>query len=404
MKKTAFLHALILVILLSVSWVLLVLRIKNSGSNEGTPESELPGHEAVGQVEEPLQDPATAPEETALPVGTVQNRPIVPPAWTEWIDFLEQQRSARDMQNALMAMRDTLLSMDPEAAQAHLLDLISSGVNIQTGLRFHVGRGGNLLGANDLQTLLLDWLSILDPAKAAEMGKVLLIGSGESLGADAFVIHLRNYARGTTDTVLVRDRFVNEYFNRIISNPSWTNQPVHSIAEAMDFAVFLQDGSIVPVLSGFMADDQSPALGHAGSMAIERLVDIDPVGSVSAIIESINRQGMSPYARAGFVSRIDPADPRAFGLMTEYLQHPSVSQAEAITFLQFIPNLNKSLSHNLVSPEISITSLGNHMDRLKSALNAVEDWQSNPPRSDLDNALAETAQRLTAQLKGDPSP
>lgn len=308
------------------------------------------------------------------------------------------------MQAALDAMKATLLAMDPDEAKMRLLELIRSGVNLQTGLRFRVGSNGDLAGAPDMQTLLLDWLGQLDPVAAADMAKSALARSGESLGPDGFVIHLKNYARGTTDPPFSRDRLVYQYFNRLIANDAWTANPVHSIAESMDFAVFLRDGSIVPALSAFMAQGQSPALGHASSMAIERLVDIDPIGSVSAIVDTLGQPGMSPHARAGFVARVDPAGPGAFELLTGYLGSPYVSQQEAVAFLQFLPNLNKSLSHNLVSPEISITNLGNHIDRMKSALDAVRDWQADPPRTDIGKELSLTGDRLLAQIKGDPLP
>ena len=172
----------------------------------------------------------------------------------------------------------------------------------------------------------------------------------------------------------------------------------------MDFAVYLEDGRLVSTLSGFMSGGHSPALCHAGSMAIERLVDIDPLGSVSALIETMDQPGMSSMARAGFVARLDPGNPQEFQLLTEYLQHPLTSQQEAILFLQYFPNLNKTLSHNLISPEISITDLGNHMDRLRNALDAVNDWQANPVRSDLDEALSAVEQLLLSQINGEPAP
>jgi len=403
MKKIAFLHAVLIVALLSASWILFLVRMKKPETQDTAPDKQSPV-EAMSTDSSKSPDQKVAQEKQSLPIGTIQNTASIPPAWAEWIDYLGQKQNANNMRVAVDAMKETVFSMESEEGLARLLELIYSGANIKTGLVFQVGKNGELLGAPDLQTLLMDWLSRMDPVQAAVIAKLALEQTGESLGPDLFVVHLRNYAKGSTDSDLQHNQFVRQYFDQLINNPEWTDNPVHSIAESMDFAVYLEDGSLVSVLSGFMAGGQSPALGHAGSMAIERLVDIDPLGSVSALIETMDQPGMSSMARAGFVARLDPGNPQEFQLLTEYLQHPLTSQQEAVLFLQYFPNLNKTLSHNLISPEISITDLGDHMDRLRNALDAVYDWQVNPVRNDLGDALSATEQLLLSQINGEPAP
>ena len=270
MKKIAFLHAVLIVALLSASWILFLVQMKKPETQDTAPDKQPPV-EVISTDSPNFPDQKAPQEKQSLPIGTIQNPASIPPAWAEWIDYLGQKQNAKDMRVAVDAMRKTVFSMESEEGLARLLELIYSGANIKTGLVFQVGKNGELLGAPDLQTLLMDWLSRMDPVQAAVIAKLALEQTGESLGPDLFVIHLRNYAKGSTDSDLQHNQFVRQYFDQLINNPEWTDNPVHSIAESMDFAVYLEDGSLVSALSGFMAGGQSPALGIGPSEIPEYL-------------------------------------------------------------------------------------------------------------------------------------
>ncbi len=397
MKKKAFLQALLLVILLTSSWLILLNKLKKDSPGD-IPATTAPATTGASSTTDQAGSAAT--------VDATDNDQAteVPAAWKEWTAYLERQATPGEMRLALEAMRDSLFSLSQDEARARLLELINSGYNLQTGLRFAVGRGGTIQGAADLQALLLDWLYRLDPVAAAELAKGALQESGYSLGADAFVIHLRNYTRGSQDASGQRDLFIRDQFTRLLSNPAWTAQPSASIAHAMDFAVFLGDGSLVRELSGMLQPGSAPGIAHASSMAIERLMDIDPIPAATALIDNMQQSGMHPTTRAGFIARLDPGDPEAFAILTEYLEQPATSREEAIAFLQFFPNLNRTFSNNLVSPEISITSADDHVERLRSALEAVQDWQADGIRNDIAAELRLTGERLTSQVTGNPAP
>lgn len=401
MKKTAFLQALVLVVLLSCSWLILLNRLTRQV--EGNPASDDP--EIVAPDRQQGKDPSEPEEGFSKPVDAGKpDNAHVPAGWQEWISYLELQDNPQDLRIALESMRESLFSLPVDEKRARLLELLESGINMQTAIRFRVGPGGILSGAPDLQTILLDWLGQVDPVLAARTGKKALLDDGFSLGPDQYVLHLRNYAWGSADSPDARGQFVRSQFDRLISNSEWIDNPVPSVAESMDFAVFLGDGGHVRELSGLMAEGANPGIAHASSMAIERLVDIDPLPAARGLLDSIGQPGMNPTARAGFLARLDPADPLAYELLTEYISPGVTTRGEAAAFLRFFPNLNRTFSNNLVSRQNPITAQDNHMDRLEAALEAVQDWQAAAIRRDLKGELLATEQRLTSQITGKPAP
>ena len=401
MKKTAFLQALLLVILLTGSWIILLVRTDwNSPAGEA---GGSPGIETRDQVDR-QQPVANEVAETSGQEAGPQVQAEVPPAWNEWIAYLEEKDEPRELWIALQSMRDALFTLPPVERRTRLMELIESGINMPTGIRFRVGPAGTLAGAPDLQTLLLDWLARVDPVGAAELGRRKLLSSGFSLGPDQFVVHLRNFANGSEETPAVRDHFIRDQFERLLSNPEWISNPVPSIAEALDFAVLIGDGDLVKDLSDLMSADAGPGIAHASSIAIERLVDIDPVGSGKALLDSIGQAGMNATARAGFMARLDPADADTLRILNDYLSAPQTTREEAVAFLQYFPNLNRTFSHNLVSHQNSNTAGVDHMDRLEAALQAVRDWQAAAVRTALESALLAAETRLSRHLSGNPWP
>ena len=113
---------------------------------------------------------------------------------------------------------------------------------------------------------------------------------------------------------------------------------------------------------------------------------------------------MDKAARAGFVARVDPAAPGGDTLLKQYLTADSTSPEEAALFLAHFPNLNQSLSHNLLSTNKSNTEETGHMERLQHALEAVRSWQADPEISGMDDPLQDAGDRLVIQLTGKSAP
>lgn len=407
MKKTAFLQALVLVVLLTASWILL---IKRSGSDEpvvedapvpvDSPAEAAPAAGTTTPAATEEAEPATEPVPAAARGNSLEG---VPPLWVDWINYLQQQSTPEDLRNALLAMKKAVFSMEKGDATARLIELILSRVDLETGMPFRVGPGGNLDGGPTLQVLLADWLGQIDPERSAGLARLALSGGGTQLGPDLFVLHLRNFARGTPPGD-ERTLFMTGHFKVLLGHQPWMEEPTSAIAEAMDVAVYLQDPKLVPAIAGLTTDENADRLRHASSIALERMIDRDPLPSVRNLLSSPEGEAMSPAARAGFVARLDPVDAESQALLKGYLASPETSPGEAALFLAHFPNMNQTLSHNLLSTNFSNTESAGHMERLQRALETVRSWQADPELAALGEPLAETFSRLSTQVTGQPQP
>jgi hypothetical protein len=401
MKKTAFFQALIILLLLLLSWGFFYFQ-RLQQEEQSVPEVVVETQSVQQPEIETAPEPAAT--EVARSIGEILNPETIPPLWDEWIQYLSEQKTPDEMRLALAAMKEALFSMEDNDAMARLLELMFGRVNVHTGLAFEIGDNGSLLGAPDLQTHLADWLGQLSPARAAGLGKIALDKAGTNLSPDLFAIHLRNFARGTSPDDPGKAAFIRRQFNLILDNPDWTQEPTHAVAESMDFAVYLQQGDLVVPLSDFISPDRSPALGHAAALAVERLFDLTPVDAGASILQTIGEGAINPASRAGFVARLDSGNPAELEILETYIRHPGVNSEEAVTFLRHFPNLNMTLSHNLLSPKISITNTSSLEQRLNNALQTIRTWISNPDMSHLEQSLADTEARILRQLNGDPGP
>ncbi|MEX0326196.1 MAG: hypothetical protein AB3N33_08930, partial [Puniceicoccaceae bacterium] len=407
-KKTAFLQALVIVILLTASWFLSLTRKRSVDA----PVSEEPASPTPTPIEESLPDETPAEPEVVeqvaadepAPAGTtVSNLGAVPPLWVDWINYLQQQSTPEDLRNAIMAMREAVFSMEQADASARLIELIISRVDIPTGMAFQVGPGGNLEGGPSLQVLLADWLGQIDPERAAGLARLALTGGGTGLGQDLYVIHMRNFARGTPDGE-DRGNFLKGHFRILLGHQPWIDDPGSAFAEAMDVAVYLEDPLLVPEIASLTTGDKAPRLRHASSLALERMIDQAPVDAISQLLSSPEGQAMNPSARAGFVARLDPVTPAGQALLKDYLVSPQTSREEAERFLAHFPNMNQSLSHNLLSTNFSNTESTGHMERLQRALETVRKWEADPDLAELGDSLNVAATRLSAQVSPLPQP
>ncbi|HSH09800.1 MAG TPA: hypothetical protein VK995_05395, partial [Oceanipulchritudo sp.] len=394
MKKTAFLQALVLAILLVASWLLLLNRFKADQepvSSQPIPVESLP---ANPKPADPQARPA--PDQAA---------PVEPPeGWREWTDYLAGRSTARDMRWALEELRRALFSQPPAESVERIMELLDNGFDLRTRLLFQVGPSGHLTGAGSLRAQLLDWLGQLDPVTAATYARQQLETMGTRLDPEEYVVHMRNFSWGTPEDAPGRDAFLGRHFQGLLDNRPWLENPGPAIAEAMDIAVYLTQPVWVPAMARLDLPGQPEVLQHASSIALERLIDQHPLPAVEALLNSSEGRELDSRKRASLVARLDPADPASQDLLTKYLSAPGISPSEAAAYLEYFPNLNLSLSHTLLSRRIPITEMPPHMDRLQRALAQVEEWLQDPGLNHLAGELQTTRTRLYQQMTGEPAP
>ena len=394
MKKTAFLQAIVLFILLILSWVLLVRRFKTT--------EEPPPQPAVEQV--PAPQPETVERPAQPPTADVGPAVRIPTEWREWMDFLEAGNSGPDRMQRIRDLRQTLFALPPGEAVDSIMKLLRSGYDLPTGGLFASGEGGRLADAGSLREHLLDWLGQLDPATAAAYAMAELGSRGTAMPAGDYVLHLRNFAWGYPEEEPGRTAFLEQGFRALLNNRDWLANPGPAVAEAMDIAVYLGDSKLVAPLAALRAPGQSDVLQHAGDLALERLIEEDPLPAIRELLQSPEGRDLSPRARAGYVARLDPVDEAGRVFLHSYLADPGTSATEVADFLAYFPNLNRSLSYNLLSRENTDTPPVDSIGRLERALQAVESWQADPDLRQYRGILDSTRQRLLRQLNGDPEP
>lgn len=398
MKKIAFLQAVILVVLLLVSWVLILLKF--SSGNEPQPQ-ETPKDEGVQDivVEEDLAGEATS----SIAGEAIGNAAPPPPqGWEEWIDYIRNQPNAALRRQAISDLRQRLFEIPVDEAITRLLGFLDSGFDFSTGLRFQTAKAGALAGASSFRAILLDWLGQLDPEAAAQFAYRELTAIGTGLHPDVYVIHMRNYAWGSPGDAI--SGFLHQQFNALLDNQAWIAKPTASIGEAMDIAVFLQDSNLVPALAVIAHPDQDRYLRHAANLALERLFEIDPLGAAEQMLQSETGMALDGQNKVSLLARLDPAGPNTRTLLEDYLLSSAVNASDFELYVQYLPNLNISYSYNLLSPEKPITQSAHHTDRLRNALDMIENWQEDPRFSRYRNIISNRIESMQVQLYGNPGP
>jgi hypothetical protein len=255
-----------------------------------------------------------------------------------------------------------------------------------------------------LRAFLLDLLQQLDPQLAAQWAVDELTSSGTALAPDVYAVHLRNYALGSEVGEEARTAFLNNRLQAVLQSDDWTSNPTTAIAEMMDVAVYTGAIALLPDLSKLMKKGDPQMLRRAAALAIERLVDKEPMAALSEILAQEDWPGGMEKARAGYFARLNPGIEGAPQLLEDYLASPGVTADEARFFLLSFPNLNQSLSHNLLSSQISITSAERNEEILANALDLVRAWQEDPELSRLETTLGEVEQAINERLYGRVDP
>lgn len=393
MKRIAFLQALIVFILLVGSWFLLFSRFRLPPEES---EKKVPSPESQA-LKTPTGDVSESIPSTPVPTP---NPTSLSPEWQKLLQPLDQARSPAEMRQLLANLQASILAMSPDQALAFINAYLDSWNDMKTGLALQPGPQGRLRGAASLRAVLLDWLHQLDPTLAGERARNELTQYGTALSPDGFVVHLRNLARDPSQPSDDINRQLAPNMNALLNHGPWINEPNAAIAEAMDILVFTADSRWTEPLAKLVDQSPSPLLRHAASLALERLVDANPLQTLGTMAD-LNLLQYLPKNRAGYFARLDPQLTGASDFLKSYLID-TASPPEQKFFLAALPNLNLSLSYNLLTSPVEGTQRINATERLNSAIALLHQWQTDPQFAHIESDLSNTIQRIQSQLGTPP--
>jgi hypothetical protein len=377
MKARAFFQAMVLVAALVGTWLLVLYKWQTG--DHAKPQAPPPADAPQQDQTQPQTDAAEPQPFPSTPSTGLQVNKTTPPpdAWKDWFGYLETAQSPDQMRHALAQLATVVLQqMDPASATAWLLELIQSGADMPTGLAFQLREDRHLRGAHRLRAWALDWLAMLDPVSAAAIADDELQRLNTSLPPDVFAIHLRNLTLGELPQQRVQTR-LQDSLAALLQHQPWLQQPTSAVAEAFDLAVYLDAAGHAQRLGDLMSAAYPAATRRAAAIALKRIAARQPA-VIQTIIDTPFTSRQNAVWRADVLSQLYPNDNRTSALLDRYLLHPDITASEHQAFLDRFPNLDQTVSFNLLSSNILITETASPRQRLLAARDSVLRWLDTP--------------------------
>ena len=305
---------------------------------------------------------------------------------------LGRDLSMKDTAAALSELQDALHASPPGGAVTALLAMLDSGDDAKTGLVFRVGPGGDLLAAPTLRVWMLDQLGRLDPNSAANYAAHIYARHDS---ADEWAVALRNdwrVAGPTGHLEGVRARAL-----ELLADTEWAKQPSLGFLEALDVSVATMAWEAVPRFEQWLDPAQPHALRAGAWVALDRLTMEGPSDFLPTLVQHREWLASQPLLRAGFIARADLSVERERSAVETYLQRDDVVKTEGRRFFELIPNVNSTISHNLVTKlRMRSPSQAARLDRVSLA--AIREWYVQPRFSRWTIELAEAESRLAESV------
>jgi hypothetical protein len=122
------------------------------------------------------------------------------------------------------------------------------------------------------------------------------------------------------------------------------------------------------------------------------------------VLPALLEADLPSVQRAAAFARLHAASEPARELLADYLASDRIPAEEKRSFLDYYPNLNNALSHNLLSAQLLNTDIVPAEERLRSAAARVDRWLADPAFRELYPRLEQTRRRLQRQISGKAAP
>jgi hypothetical protein len=334
--------------------------------------------------------PSSGEAGIASPVPAKPVAPAVPIA-TQLDDICAKLKATKDpavARKLLAQLREVLNALPHEVASREIRKFLATGDDAATNLDLTVQPGGHLGDASSLRVFLLDYLGSVDPAAAGAIAMQIL---ARSTTPDEWAVSLRNYAWAHPDATDCS--YLQQKDRELLANPAWVKNPSAGYLEAFDAIVYARDTAVTPQLAGLLRDTTNRAAGYAAYLTLDRLVIAEPKTMLRTLVDQPGLLKGREKTRADFVARADLAQPDERALVEKYLLDPKRDPQERAQFAGSYPNFNYMLSDNLMSHN-ETANRDIMVQRDRSSLAVVEQWENDPRFADLQPALATMHARL----------
>lgn len=239
-----------------------------------------------------------------------------------------------------------LESMPPAEAIAAIRAFLASGRDAKTGLDYSVGSGGILASAPSLRVFLLDELGQLaktgnDPASSLAVSREVL---ATPTSPDEWSLALRNVAWADKNS----GDYLNQKFQQMLAQPTWTANPSTGLLESFDIPVFTQNVAIIPQMDKALQEQDNPA-SRAAAVALDRLAEASPLKVMNYLNGNPGVLADSPMLRADYFSKADLSNPEQVGALETYFSRTDVSPAEIAKVVDGLASPGSFVSNNLLT-------------------------------------------------------
>ncbi len=334
-------------------------------------------------------DPSSPLSTERPPVGRAAPSPAVPPAGRDLSEAARTGFAERSAEAVVADLEAELHRMAPARRLQILLELLASGEDLNLGLDFRIGPGGDLVSAPTLRTQAMEWLARWFPEAAAEHALNVF---GDSDSPDEWALALRNRGRvhdPTSDPAFLRA------VERVVRDKIWRAESTAGYAEAHDALVAAARVDLVPELLDAMAT--APHLQRLGAQVLEKLVPAAGEAGFQQVLESPAYSDV-PRLRASLMARADPRNAREREFLGRYLREIIPEPKIRAFFLSQFPLASGFVAHRLLTTDRPRT-VGEQVLLDAAALTLVREWRSDSAIAPAHPELAELEERLLRDLE-----
>ncbi|MFD0892223.1 hypothetical protein KBB96_12400 [Luteolibacter ambystomatis] len=367
-------------------WIVLIALAVVSGWWLFRSQPDVPSGSPV--VSHPATVVADGEDETDFAARDESQRRSILGAWKELMRWMkaEPRPTPEEIEARLKELRIEWVAMDPTVLTAVLGEILRSGEDLPTGIKFAVGPHGLLDGWPTLRVFLLDVLAVSDPAATPAVAREVMDGTKS---ADEFAVALRSLTRKGPGRAT--DQELLSRFGGLLNHAGWGTEP--GFAEAFDMVRYVGTSAAARQV---LAWKGNPMLR---TMALDEFASAHPA-AMAEVIASPDTSGLAPAERAALMARADPSDARQLAAADTYLRNPDLTAEEAAAFLKIFPLRNATTGYRLYGENPAPYSKEGIAAGDRAALGQVDRWLADPELSSRYRAgLEPLQQRLGTWVK-----